>query len=301
VTDAEAGGTISLVVPTYNRAAALRANLDLMMGLEGVSEVVIVDDGSSDDTVEACAQFAADERLKLVRHEQNQGVARARNTGVDAASGDWILFGEDDCRFPADYALALQREALRHGADIVGAPLLHLDATDAQVPAIAAARPRSNRVPGLDDVEVFPEHAVVTPFLPARVLVRRTVFEKVRFYEHFESNGYREETDFFVQAARSGFTCLLTAETYCYQLGTWKGGQHHSSTLRYEYWTVRNNWRFLRRHGKWLAEQGYIRGAVVSQLGFAAQRVWLVARGVTTSRLRRLAKKLNGSGGEHAQ
>jgi glycosyltransferase involved in cell wall biosynthesis len=294
-------GTISLVVPTYNRAAALRANLDLMVGLEGVSEVVIVDDGSSDDTAAVCAQFAEDPRLKLVRHEQNRGVARARNTGVESASGEWILFGEDDCRFPADYALALHREALAHGADIVGAPLLHLDATDAQVPAIAAAWPRSNRLPGLDDVDVFPERAVVTPFLPARVLVRRTVFEAVRYYEDFESNGYREETDFFVQAARSGFTCLLTAETYCYQLGTWTGGQHHSSTLRYEYWTIRNNWRFLKRHGRWLSEKGYIRGPVASQLAFTAGRAWIVARGVTTSRLRRLAAKLGDGRDDGAQ
>jgi glycosyltransferase involved in cell wall biosynthesis len=297
VTEAQADGTISLVVPTYNRAAALRANLDLMVGLEGVSEVVIVDDGSDDDTAEVCAQFAADPRLKLVRHEHNRGVAQARNTGVDAASGDWILFGEDDCRFPADYAQALHREALRHDADIVGAPLLHLDATDAQVPAIAAAWPRSSRLPGLDDVDVFPERPVVTPFLPARALVRRAVFDKVRFYEDFESNGYREETDFFVQAARSGFTGLLTAETYCYQLGTWKGGQHHSSTLRYEYWTIRNNWRFLKRHGRWLAQQGYIRGVAVSQLGFTSRRLWLMAKGVTSSRLRRLTTKLNGGPG----
>jgi glycosyltransferase involved in cell wall biosynthesis len=297
VSEPASNGTISLVVPTYNRAAALRANLDLMVGLEGVSEVVIVDDGSSDDTAAVFAQYATDPRLKLVSHGQNRGVARARNTGVQAASGDWILFGEDDCRFPADYAVVLHREAMLHGADIVGAPLLHLDATDAQVPAIAAAWPRSNRVPGLDDVDVFPARPIVTPFLPARVLVRRTVFDKVRYYEDFESNGYREETDFFVQAARSGFTCLLTAETYCYQLGTWTGGQHHSSTLRYEYWTIRNNWRFLKRHGKWLSEQGYIRGPIASQLAFITGRVRIVAKGATTSRLRRLAAKLSRGDG----
>ena len=208
-----------------------------------------------------------------------------------------MLFGEDDCRFPLDYATVLRAEAELHGADIVGAPLIHTGAEESAVPQIAADAPRRER-PSMEDVDVFPLRAIETPFLPARALVRKAIFERVSFYEDFPVNGYREETDFFVQATRAGFRCLFTPETYCYQLQTWRGGQHHSSTLRYEYWTLRNNWRFLRRHGTWLAEQGYISGTVRAQLRFALRRSRVVLSGASHARLRRMRVALGIDAGE---
>jgi len=278
---------ISLVLATYNRAPALRANLPRMLEIDAIAEVIVVDDGSTDDTAAVCASFA-DERLRVVRHPRNRGVAAARNTGVEASSGEWVLFGEDDCRFPRDYAAVLHREGERHGADIVSAPLMHIAGGDADAAALAARAPRRAGSPTMEESGVFPLTPVETPFLPARALVRRAVFARVRFYDGFPVNGYREETDFFVQAARAGFRCLLTGATYCYQLDTWDGGQHHSSPLRYELWALRNNWRFLRRHGGWLREQGYIAGPARSELAFAAGRARAVAVGVTRARIARL-------------
>jgi GT2 family glycosyltransferase len=286
---------ISFVLPTFNRAAALRANLANMLAIEDVDELIVVDDGSSDDTAAVC-EAITDERLKLVRHERNMGVARARNTGVEAASGAWVLFGEDDCRFPPDYGVKLRAEAERLSADIVGAPLLHVAGTDDEIAAIAAAAPRRAEPPSMDEVAVFPLEAVHTPFLPARVLVRSEVFERVRFYEDFLSNGYREETDFFLQAARAGFDLVLTPATFCYQFETWRGGQHHSSSLSYEYWTFRNNWRFLKRHGAWLSEHGHIRSPIAAQLEFLALRLRVVAAGVTRARVQRLREALSRDG-----
>jgi GT2 family glycosyltransferase len=275
---------ISLVLPSYNRAAALRANLDSMLAMRDISEVIVVDDGSTDDTVKACGEFK-DSRLRVISHRSNEGVAKARNTGVEAAKGEWVLFGEDDCRFPHDYATVLRAEADRYAADVVGAPLIKA-AEEARVPEVAAMSPREER-PSIEDVHVFPLEAIETPFVPARALVRRAIFDRVSFYEHFPVNGYREETDFFVQAARAGFRCLFTPATYCYQLRAWGGGQHESSTLRYEYWTIRNNWRFLSRHGAWLAEQGYISGTVRAGVGFALVRIRKLLVGASRARLQR--------------
>jgi GT2 family glycosyltransferase len=284
---------IYLVLPTYNRADALRANLDSILALRDVAGVIVVNDGSTDDTLNACAEFD-DKRLHVISHPTNRGVAAARNTGVAAAKGEWVLFGEDDCRFPTDYASVLRTEAERLEADIVGAPIIHAGTEDADVPRIAAAAPRQKR-PAIEDVGVFPSEAIETPFLTALALVRRSVFERLRFHEDYAVNGYREETDFFVQAARAGFRCVLTPATYGYQLQTWRGGQHNSSTLRYEYWALRNNWRFLRRHGAWLAERGYIPGALRAQLRFAWQRSSALAVGASRSRLRRLRLALRTS------
>ena len=287
---------ISLVLPTYNRAQALRANLGVMLALADVAEVIVVDDGSSDDTAEVCERFA-DARVRVIRHPHNRGVAAARNTGIDAASGDWLLFGEDDCRFPSDYTSVLRAEGERHGGDIIGAPVLHLVGTDADAAELAARAPRRTIGTSMDASNAFPAQTVQTPFLPAPALVRRAVFERVRFYDGFPVNGYREETDFFVQAARAGFRCLLTPNTYCYQLNTWDGGQHHASPLRYEYWALSNNWRFLRRHGAWLRSEGYIDGLTRAQLRFVLRRAVTVVSGMARARFARARDALSSARG----
>jgi glycosyltransferase involved in cell wall biosynthesis len=278
-------GAISLVLPTFNRAPALRQNLAVMLALEGVEEIIVVNDGSTDETLKVCSEYE-DERLKVISHPRNLGVASARNTGVEAATGDWVLFGEDDCRFPADYAVVLRAEAERHGGDIIGAPMVHHgDGTDQSVAEFAAGVPRTNAGPSLDRVNVFVAEPTETPFLCALALVRKGVFDRVRFYEGYRLNGFREETDFFVQAARAGFRCLLTSATYSYQLSRWTGGQHHAPKPLYEYWVLRNNWRFLRRHGGWLVEQGHIRGLATAQAQFAARRARQVGSGFLRARV----------------
>jgi GT2 family glycosyltransferase len=276
---------ITLIVPTYNRSNALRTNLGAMLEMPGISRVIIVNDGSVDDTLDACATFAC-ARLQIITHRTNQGVARARNTGVAAAESKWVLFGEDDCRFPRDYAQVLLTEAIRYEADIVGAPWLHGRGTDETIGLIAASAPRTVN-PSMDEVGVFPIRPVETPFMSALALVRRTVFQEVRYYEGFPVNGYREETDFFVRAARAGFRCLLTPATFGYQFDTWSGGQHHGSRLRYEYWVLRNNWHFLSRHGSWLVERHHIQGRLRNQMAFTWRRTSDLLRGTLATRLSR--------------
>ena len=74
------------------------------------------------------------------------------------------------------------------------------------------------------------------------------------------------------------------------------GGQHHGSPLRYEYWALANNWRFLRRHGSWLAAQGHIDGIVGAQLRFAGRRALGVVRGVVRARLAGARRMLTDAG-----
>jgi glycosyltransferase involved in cell wall biosynthesis len=56
-------------------------------------EVIVVDDGSTDNTREIAASF----KVKLIIHKKNKGLAESRNTGITAARGDIILFTDDDC------------------------------------------------------------------------------------------------------------------------------------------------------------------------------------------------------------
>lgn len=269
-------GSISVVLPTFNRAAGLRANLDSVLALAGVDEVVVVDDGSLDDTW-AWLQAQSDDRLRPVRQPANRGSPAARNTGAEHARGDWVVFAEDDCRFPPDYAAVLREEAQRHGADIAGAPMVHLDGAADLADALARARAAEAGVNGLDGVAGFPPGPLRTPLLPAPALVHRRVLDEIRFDESYGGNAYREETDFFLRAARRGFTCLLTPRTFFWEPRRLAGGQPRS--LAAEWWTVRNNWRFLRRHGDWLAEAGVVSSPAREQLVFTLRRLYTLLPG----------------------
>lgn len=87
---------VSVIVPAYNGAATvgdcLRALLEQQT--QRSYEVILVDDGSSDDTAHEVAAFAP--RVRLVR-QQHAGAAAARNCGVSAAQGDILLFTDADC------------------------------------------------------------------------------------------------------------------------------------------------------------------------------------------------------------
>jgi glycosyltransferase involved in cell wall biosynthesis len=266
---------VSLIVPTYQRVAALEDTLPSLLATEGVNEVLFVDDGSTDGT-ERVLRGVADPRVRVVVQPRRLGLPAARNRGIAETSGEWIVFGEDDVRFPPDYVAILLEEAGAHGAQIVGAPYLLLRDGEAMLPRVlAAARSRGITSIGLDQVETFPARPLRTPFMPALALIHRSVVDAgVQFDVRYKGNAYREETAFFVEAVRRGFTAVLTPRTVSYQVGAWQGGTHTTSFFVYELHTVRNNWRFLARHGRWLHSQGLMTGPVRAGVSFMFRRAW---------------------------
>ena len=90
--------TVSVIIPTYNRAKLLpRAIKSVLNQTFKDFEVIIVDDGSTDNTEEVINEFQKhDKRIKYIRHEKNKGAAAARNTGIKIAQGEYIAFQDSD-------------------------------------------------------------------------------------------------------------------------------------------------------------------------------------------------------------
>ena len=85
---------VSVIIPTYNRAWALAEAIDSVLVQDYNNfELIIVDDGSTDNTPNLLNEFAG--KLKLIRQE-NAGVSAARNRGIAAARGDFIAFLDSD-------------------------------------------------------------------------------------------------------------------------------------------------------------------------------------------------------------
>jgi GT2 family glycosyltransferase len=262
---------VSVVLPTFDRAAALRTTLPALLRVRGVDELIVVDDGSRDGT-RALLAGVADPRVRIVASGVNEGAPRARNRGAAAATGEWVLFAEDDCWFPPEYVEVLLAEAARHDADVVGAPMVHPRPGEPLPDAVARVRAQRRGDGGLDEVAGFPDAPVRTPLLPAPALVRRAVALELRFDEGYRGVAYREETDFFLRAHRAGYRCVLTPATSFAEAGRWPGGQARPWLLE-ELSTLHGNWRFLRRHGRWLAERGLISSPVRELMAFAWRRV----------------------------
>src|SRR3954468_10100910 len=86
----------SIVIPDYDRAALIGRALRSCLDQDFTDfEIIAVDDGSADGSVAAIRRFD-DPRLKLIEHERNRGVGPARNSGMAAAIGEWIVCLDSD-------------------------------------------------------------------------------------------------------------------------------------------------------------------------------------------------------------
>src|SRR3954467_2657063 len=84
----------SVVVPTYERAETLGRAIASILRQDADFELIVVDDGSTDDTARIVRQFD-DERISY-QHQTNAGVSAARNAGAAAARGEWLVFLDAD-------------------------------------------------------------------------------------------------------------------------------------------------------------------------------------------------------------
>jgi glycosyltransferase involved in cell wall biosynthesis len=93
--------TFSLVIPTYNRAALIGATLRSALGQRlPFIEIIVVDDGSTDNTAAVLEQFS--EKITVLKLS-NGGVQRARNAGVAAAKGQYVVLCDSDDLLEPDY------------------------------------------------------------------------------------------------------------------------------------------------------------------------------------------------------
>jgi len=91
---------LTFLIPTWNRALllarAITSVLTQPLADGGAVEIIVVDDGSTDATPQVMEAYTADPRVRYLRQPENRGVAAARNAGIRAASGAWIVLLDSD-------------------------------------------------------------------------------------------------------------------------------------------------------------------------------------------------------------
>jgi len=101
--------SLTVIIPVYNEVHTIKEIIHRVADTGLVSEIIVVDDGSSDGTRDILNELARQKKIKAVFHEQNKGKGSAVRSGLEKASGDLILIQDADLEYdPRDYPVLMQ-------------------------------------------------------------------------------------------------------------------------------------------------------------------------------------------------
>ncbi len=111
---------VSIVVPVYNVERYLQQCVESLIHQTYTDlEILLVDDGSTDQSGQMCDEYAEkDERIKVI-HQQNAGAANAKNAGIDAATGEYLTFIDSDDYVDLDWVACMVETLENNHTDLV--------------------------------------------------------------------------------------------------------------------------------------------------------------------------------------
>lgn len=208
---------MSVIIPVYNRGRLLARTINsVVTQTYGNLEIIIVDDGSSED-IRAIADGFNDLRIKYMRHDENRGLCAARNTGIKTAKGEFIEFLDSDDEFLPEKT-ERQLEIFRKNAEDIGFVYCGTWLEDNNVLKL-----NSLNQPG------FCKWA----FLIHQVMIRSRIVEKTGFFDTTFSTV--EDTDYFF---RMGKICSFHGTPKplaIYHNTSGSAGKNTESIIKYTY------------------------------------------------------------------
>ncbi|MHB8499332.1 MAG: glycosyltransferase family 2 protein [Candidatus Acidiferrales bacterium] len=159
--------SVSVVIPTFNSGNFIVDAVTSALNQTHPCEIIVVDDGSTDDTASRLAAFAG--RIIYLR-QSNQGVSVARNNGIRKASGDWVaLLDADDLWHPQK--IEVQLTALSRLRDASGIGMIGSRAAKVMPPTLSFQPP-------VRQLEIR-DFMLTLPLSPSGVLIRRSCFDRI--------------------------------------------------------------------------------------------------------------------------
>ena len=109
---------ISIIIPTYNNSKYLKRCVDSVLNQSYNNiEIIVIDDGSTDDTNSVMSEYKNTKKVKYVK-QSNGGVSSARNNGLKMAHGDYIMFLDSDDYFCQNYCEKMLSNIVKNNSDI---------------------------------------------------------------------------------------------------------------------------------------------------------------------------------------
>ncbi len=262
--------TVSIIIPTYKRGDVVRQTLPSYISQKFVKEIIIVDDGgfALDDVKDI---IKANRVIKYFAPKKRLGLPGARNYGIARATGDFIIFGEDDVEFAPDYVKILLENMKKEVADIIAGRQIFVYHGQTKESAMSSAGKLEEKdlyICYPTDVNFsvnlgknIPIHTLM-PF----ALFKRDVFNVLRYDESIAGNYHREETDLYVSALEKGFRIVFCNAAFVWHLNYLSrsgGGCRTQKKLEIEFSLLRNNIYFWKKHYNFLKKFLKLRGPFV--------------------------------------
>lgn len=250
----------SIVVPVYNRATLVGRALRSCLAQSFTDfEVVVVDDGSSDGSVEAVRAFE-DPRIRLLVHQRNLGRCPARNTAMAAAQGQWFVFLDSDDELLPDALRTIHGDAMAVAPEVLSLRYACID--EAGLVSPYPVQPRETRtyerfVSSYEDLLGSRSET-----LPCS---RASTFPQIAY-----PDGHAEEGLYHLDLARQGPVLVSPKITrrYYQSAPNQITRPDFRRALRFAEDSARNADEFLERHGEALRQ--YAPSAYAARLGEAA-------------------------------
>lgn len=210
---------ITAIVVTHNRAAMLKAALQSLSHQDTAGaftyEILVIDDGSTDNTSKVVAAMARQAAPLVVRYlaKQRGGEGDARNVGLREAHGQWVAFCDDDQVADRAWLAELFREALAGRADCVGGAVsLSLSSSGS-----LDLGPKARQVLGEKLLSSQGRSRHVKDAIGAgNCLLRKSLVEALGNFDVSFSQGV--DTDFFWRVEQAGFTMRLAPQAVIYHV-----------------------------------------------------------------------------------
>lgn len=206
---------ISIIVPVYNVESYLERCLESIMNQSySALQVILIDDGSTDNSGKICDTYKEKDDRFVVIHKENGGVSSARNEGLNICTGDYVAFVDADDYIHKDYCEVLLSTAEKYGADIAGCSLMGTDGESFfQIDELSLDTQDEKRYSISEDSFCFFKwYSINAPFCK---LIRRTLIGDLRFEP---SLCVGEDLLFYVKLLLKSGTCISLAKPMYYYL-----------------------------------------------------------------------------------
>lgn len=249
---------VSVVLPSFNRARLLPITIPTYFQ-EDVSEVILVDDCSSDNTAEVVKELQTRfPTLRYFRNEVNSKQPYTQNVAISKVQSEYIYFGDDDSVLYPGSIRNLMNVMREKNADIVGGRALALffpEQIDELDEFLSHYRNRiateANQIVDLSTLSTNFTYTVKepirVPFCHASCLCKTQVAREMQFDVKIEGNAYREETDFLIRATLAGYTIYYTSSANQINLPSamCSGGARSKNHRHWAENAIRNNDYFI--------------------------------------------------------
>ena len=229
---------VSVIIATYNRSSDISRSIQCILSQTWRRlELIVIDDGSDDDTEDIVRSFS-DDRLKYIKNPKNMGVSYSRNRGLREAKGDFIVYQDDDdmCRLDKiEKQISFMRNQPLEIAMTYCATINHNRAISGITDVPSEIMPRDRRRNGPCSGFIFPR-LLQRNFVPCTAMImRKTVFENVGIFDE-ELFAY-EDWDLIIRIAQKYDVIFMEEILYDYyqRKGTLSSGrdpEHRGKVLR---------------------------------------------------------------------